>query len=336
MKNSLITAFCLGIAAVLGYLIAMNGEPGVVDAPRSQAGCSNAGEHAGMVWIEGGSFTRGSADFYPEEGPPGEIEVDGFWMDRFEVTNARFSEFIDATGYVTSAERRPDPEDFPDIDPALLQPGSVVFVMPTDPAGQFTQWWRFVPGANWREPAGPGSTIEGREDHPVVHVTYRDALAFAEWLGHDLPTEAQWEYAARGGLDRAAFAWGNEFLVNGKHQANTWQGLFPVANSNEDRFQDSAPVGCFPANGYGLYDMIGNVWEWVGDWYYPSHDTARGAVGKTGYDPRQPGMPVKVIKGGSYLCAENYCRRYRPAARHPQEATLGAAHIGFRTVKNGK
>ena len=323
----------LGAAAVLGYWAARDDKPVVNGANQPQAGCSDPERHADMVWVEGGSFTRGSADFYPEEGPPGDIAVDGFWIDRFEVTNARFSEFVDATGYVTSAESRPDPADFPGIDPALLQPGSVVFTMPTDEAGQLTQWWRFVPGANWREPAGPGSSIEGREDHPVIHVAYRDAQAFAEWLGHDLPTEAQWEYAARGGLDGAAFAWGNEYLVGGEHQANTWQGLFPVANSNEDRFQDAAPVGCFPANGYGLHDMIGNVWEWVGDWYYPSH-AEQGQAGDTGYDPRQPGVPVKVIKGGSYLCAENYCRRYRPAARHAQETTLGAAHIGFRTVRN--
>ena len=252
MKKSLITAFCLGIAAVLVYLIAMNDKPVVSGANQPQASCSNPEQHADMVRVEGGSFTRGSAGFYPEEGPTGEIEVGGFWIGRFEVTNARFAEFVDQPGYVTVAERQPDPEDFPGIDPALLQPGSVVFIMPTGEAGQFTQWWRFVPGANWREPAGPGSSIEGMENHPVVHVTYQDALAFAGWLGHDLPTEAQWEYAARGGLDKAVFAWGDEYLVGGKHQANTWQGLFPVANSTEDRFQDAAPVGCFPANGYGL------------------------------------------------------------------------------------
>lgn len=333
MKNVLIITLILGVAAALGYQIAIDGGPGKPDASLSQADCSIAPEQADMVRVEGGSFTRGSAGFYPEEGPAGEIEVGGFWIDRFEVTNARFAEFVDQTGYVTVAERQPNPEDFPGIDPALLQPGSVVFIMPTDEAGEFTQWWRFVTGANWREPVGPGSSIEGMENHPVVHVTYQDARAFAEWLGHDLPTEAQWEYAARGGLDKAVFAWGDEYLVGGEHQANTWQGLFPVANSTEDRFQDTAPVGCFPANGYGLYDMIGNVWEWVGDWYYPTHEQQK-SVDEKGYDPRQPGVPVKVIKGGSYLCAENYCRRYRPAARHAQEATLGAAHIGFRTVKN--
>ncbi len=332
MKKSLLIAFILGVVALLGYFAAMDGRRIVSDAPHSQASCNKPAGQDDMVWIEGGSFTKGAADFYPEEGPPQEMEVDGFWIDRYEVTNARFGEFVKATGYVTVAERRPHPNDFPDIDPALLQPGSVIFVMPTDSAGKLTQWWRFVPGAYWREPAGPGSSIEGRDDHPVVHITYQDGRAFADWLGHDLPTEAQWEYAARGGLDKAYFAWGNEYLVDGKHQANTWQGVFPVMNDNEDNFLATAPTGCFPANGYGLYDMIGNVWEWVDDWYYPVN-SQQAPAGTTGHDPRQPGVPVKVIKGGSYLCAENYCRRYRPAAKHPQETTLGAAHIGFRTVR---
>ena len=333
MNKSLLIAFILVAAAVLGYFAAMDGRQTVSEAPHSQAGCSEPAGQDDMVWIEGGGFTKGAAEFYPEEGPPQDMEVGGFWIDRYEVTNARFGEFVRATGYVTVAERRPDPDDFPDIDPALLQPGSVVFTMPTGPAGRLTQWWRFVPGASWREPDGPGSSIEGRDDHPVVHITYQDARAFADWLGHDLPTEAQWEFAARGGLDKAPFAWGNEYLVDGKHQANTWQGVFPVMNDNEDNFPATAPVGCFPANGYGLYDMIGNVWEWVDDWYFPVN-SHQAPAGTTGHDPRQPGVPVKVIKGGSYLCAENYCRRYRPAARHPQETTLGAAHIGFRTVRN--
>ena len=333
MYKSLTAVLILGIVVALGYFITMNGKAPMSDETRSMTSCSKPAEHADMVWIEGGSYTRGAAEFYPEEGPPQDIRVGGFWIGRFEVTNARFSEFIKATGYITVAERTPDPKDFPGIDPVLLQPGSVVFIMPTDSAGKLTQSWRFVPGANWREPTGPGSSIEGRGDHPVVHITYQDALAFADWLGHELPTEAQWEYAARGGLDKAVFAWGDEFLVGGKHQANTWQGLFPVMNTNDDSFPGAAPVGCFPANAYGLYDMIGNVWEWVDDWYYPTLDQ-QASVNEQGHDPRQPGVPVKVIKGGSYLCAENYCQRYRPAARHAQETTLGAAHIGFRTVKN--
>ena len=329
MKKSLLSMLLLVVTASMGYLIAVYGKQSVSDETRSITSCSKPAKRADMVWVEGGSYIRGAGALYPEEGPQQEIRVDGFWIDKFEVTNARFREFVEATGYVTVAERTPEPKHFPEIDPALLQPGSVVFTMPTDSAGKLTQWWRFVPGANWREPTGPGSSIEGEENYPVVHITHQDALAFARWLGHTLPTEAQWEYAARGGLDREVFAWGDEYLVGGKHQANTWQGVFPVMNANEDSFPGAAPVGCFPANGYGLYDMIGNVWEWVDDWYYPVY----GQQGTTGHDPRQPGVPVKVIKGGSYLCAENYCQRYRPAARHAQETTLGAAHIGFRTVK---
>ena len=331
MKKALTIALILGSAAVLGYFIALDSGSEMSAASLSQNDCSKASEHDEMVWLEDGSYTRGATGFYPDEGPPETVRVDGFWIGRFEVTNARFSEFVAETGYVTVAERQPDPKDFPGIDPALLKPGSVVFTMPTQPAGNLTQWWRFVPGANWREPTGPGSSIDGLEHHPVAHIAHEDARAFAEWLGHDLPTEAQWEYAARGGLERAVYAWGDEFLVDGQHQANTWQGIFPMVNAVEDHYSASAPVGCFPANGYGLYDMIGNLWEWVDDWYYPAH----GTPGSGGHDPRQPGVPVKVIKGGSYLCAENYCRRYRPAARHAQELTLSAAHIGFRTVKNG-
>ena len=331
MKKALTIALILGAAAVLGYFIALDSDSEMGAASLSQADCKDASEHREMVWLEGGSYTRGATGFYPDEGPPETVRVDGFWIGRFEVTNARFGEFVAETGYVTVAERQPDPKDFPGIDPALLKPGSVVFTMPTQPAGNLTQWWRFVPGANWREPTGPGSSIDGLEHHPVAHIAYEDARAFAEWLGHDLPTETQWEYAARGGLERAVYAWGDEFLVDGQHQANTWQGIFPMVNAVEDHYSASAPVGCFPANGYGLYDMIGNLWEWVDDWYYPAH----GTPGSGGHDPRQPGVPVKVIKGGSYLCAENYCRRYRPAARHAQELTLSAAHIGFRTVKNG-
>jgi len=330
MKKALFITLALGVAATLGYLVAKDGESGMRATVMPAADCGTTSEHDGMVWIEGGVYSKGATGFYPDESPLREVQVDGFWIDRFEVTNARFAEFVAATGYVTVAERQPQPEDFPGIDPALLQAGSVVFTMPTAADGKLTQWWRFVPGAHWRQPAGPGSSIEGLEQHPVVHITHEDAQAFAEWHGHDLPTEAQWEYAARGGLEQAVYAWGDEFLVAGKQQANTWQGMFPLLNEREDGYTGSAPVGCFPANGYGLHDMIGNVWEWVDDWYYPVY----GTPGNGGHDPRQPGLPVKVIKGGSYLCADNYCRRYRPAARHAQEATLGAAHIGFRTVKN--
>jgi len=322
-------------AAISVYFIALPGEALVSHfsaAPQTSMTCAKPTDADDMIRIDGGGFIQGSADFYPEEAPPVKTEVTGFWIDKYEVTNAKFKKFVDETGYITVAERVPDPSAHPGIDPALLAPGSVVFIMPTDATGQLTQWWQFVPGANWRAPKGPGSSIDGMEHHPVVHVAYEDALAYADWSGHALPTEAQWEYAARGGLEKKTFAWGDAFLINEKHQANTWQGTFPVQNSKDDHFLGAAPVGCFPANGYGLHDMIGNVWEWVDDWYYPSHQFTKTETG-SGYDPRQAGVPVKVIKGGSYLCAKNYCMRYRPAARHAQETSLGAAHIGFRTIK---
>ncbi len=288
-----------------------------------------------MVWIEGGQFTMGSSDFYPDEGPVKNVEVEGFWIDRYEVSNAQFARFVDETGYITVAEQQLNPADYPDIPPDQLIPGSVVFIMPTrfSEGGSLTDWWRFIPGTNWREPLGPGSSIEGKENYPVVHVAYDDALAYAEWAGRELPTEAQWEYAARGGLENKTFAWGDEFRPDDKWRANTWQGMFPAFNEGEDGHLATAPVGCYPANGYGLHDMTGNVWEWVDDWYFPGHQQADTSKLPHGYDPRQPHLPVKVIKGGSYLCAKNFCMRYRPSARHAQETTLGAAHIGFRTVR---
>jgi len=292
-----------------------------------------------MVWVPAGSFIMGASGYYPEEGPLQKVSLAGFWIDKHEVTNAQFSRFVAATGYVTVAERQPDPNDFPSIRAKDLKPGSAVFIMPTEfvNGGSLTQWWQFIAGAHWRQPTGPGSNIAGKEHHPVVHVAYEDALAYADWLGHDLPTEAQWEYAARGGLEQQTYSWGEELTPDNKWQANTWQGLFPIRNTEEDGHIGTAPVGCYPENAYGLHDISGNVWEWVADWYYPRHQDRQGVVQDQqakGYDPRQPGRPVKVIKGGSYLCAENYCRRYRPAARHAQETTLGAAHIGFRTVKS--
>ena len=289
---------------------------------------------SGMLWVQGGKFRFGSDDQYSEEGPVQEVRVDGFWIDRTEVTNAQFQRFVGETGYVTEAERGfgTDP-----LQP--LQRGSVVFFNPVTSAGSMTDWWQFVEGANWRHPEGPGSSIKGREEHPVVHVTYADALAYARWLGHDLPTEAQWEYAARGGLDGAEYAWGGEYTPEGLTMANTWQGFFPVRNTLTDGFSATAPVGSFRSNGYGAYDMIGNVWEWTSDWYRPRHAKVEGTnpkgPGSEGsHDPRQPGVAVRVIKGGSFLCAQNFCRRYRPASRHAQEVSLGASHLGFRTVNN--
>ena len=288
-----------------------------------------------MAPIPGGAFRMGSNENYPEERPAHTVALAAFRMDRHAVTNARFAAFVAAADYVTFAERLPDPAPYPDAPPDLLKPGSAVFHLPTheDGPSDLHDWWSYVPGANWRSPEGPGSTIDGRQNEPVVHVAFEDALAYAAWAGKDLPTEAEWEFAARGGLDGATFAWGDDFIPNGKYMANTWQGEFPWQNLALDGFAGRAPVGSFPANGYGLYDMTGNVWEWTKDLYQVGHLTNGGksccAPGKSA-----PGdlTGSKVIKGGSYLCAPNYCRRYRPAARHPQSVDTTTSHIGFRCV----
>jgi formylglycine-generating enzyme len=300
---------------------------------------SEDNEHAGMVFIRGGTFVMGSERQRPEE-RFAHIVRDGFWIDRHEVPNAQFREFVVATGYVTLAERGLDPAMHPGMPKELLVPGSVVFIPPTDVAGggRITQWWQYAPGANWREPTGPGSSIAGKHNHPVVHVAYEDALAYAHWRGRELPTEAQWEFTARGGRDRED-DWSSAFDNDGKPIANTWQGIFPAYNTNEDGYAGTAPVGCFKSNGYGLYDMIGNVcWEWTSDWYRAGHPR-EAAVNPSGPELQDLALtggqsPNRVIKGGSYLCASNYCARYRPAARQPQEVDLGAVHLGFRTVLN--
>jgi sulfatase modifying factor 1 len=305
----------------------------------TELACAQApGDADEMIWLEGGTFSMGSSDFYPDEGPMNKVEVDGFWIDKYEVTNAQFATFIDRTDYVTVAEQQLNPNDFPGIPPDQLTPGSVVFIMPTkvSQGSSLNDWWRFMPGANWRQPNGPGSNIDGKENYPAIHVAYEDAKAYADWSGRTLPTEAQWEYAARGGLQNKAFAWGDEYREEDGWRANTWQGTFPAFNEGGDGHLATAPTGCFAANEYGIHDMIGNVWEWVDDWYYPGHEDVDTSTIPTGYDPRQPDVAVKVIKGGSYLCAKNFCMRYRPSARHAQEANLSAAHIGFRTVKNKK
>ncbi|RME61615.1 MAG: formylglycine-generating enzyme family protein [Alphaproteobacteria bacterium] len=286
-----------------------------------------------QIFIPGGTFRMGTDDGYADEGPSRQVRVADFWIDAHEVTNAQFARFVSETGYVTVAERKPRAEDYPDVPADKLVPGSAVFVPPTDFSQGFDplSWWRFVPGADWRHPQGPGSGIAGKDFFPVVHIAFADALAYARWAGRALPTEEQWEYAARGGLDGKTYAWGDRFNPGGAAMANTWQGLFPVHDSGQDGFAGLAPVGCYPPNGYGLYDMIGNVWEWTASTYYPSHEVPANAPAP-GYDPRQPGVPVRVIKGGSFLCAPNYCMRYRPAARHAQDTGLGTDHIGFRTV----
>ena len=301
---------------------------------------SGDGDRTGMVFVPGGSFAMGSDREHPEERFSHVVRVDDFWIDRYEVTNAQFKEFVKATGYVTLAERGLDPKTHPNMSEDLTAPGSVLFIQPTklDRGGDITQWWQYVKGANWREPEGPGSSIEGKDNYPVVHLAYEDALAYARWRGRDLPTEAQWEYAARGGRE-SGDDWSEAFDKDGKPIANSWQGIFPVYNTEQDGYAGPAPAGCFAANSYGLYDMIGNVWEWTADWYVPGH-RREAALNPNGPTLLEVGVaagqaPRKVIKGGSYLCSSNYCARYRAAARQPQEVDLGAGHIGFRTVLNG-
>jgi len=296
----------------------------------------------GEVALPGGTFQMGADPLRGEEGPPRKVSVGPFSIDRTEVTNAQFAEFVKATGYVTLAEQNPDPKLYPGVDPSLLKPSSLVFVgAQADP--QLSNpglWWKIVDGAQWREPTGPGSTNTGRDREPVVQVAYEDALAYARWKGRDLPTEAEWEYAARGGLDGARYEWGDQPSTQTKPRANHWQGVFPAVDTGADGYKTTtAPVGCFPANGHGLYDMAGNVWEWTKDFYKPGLVTeGRDPVGpdaSMAYDPSDPAapnMPKHVIKGGSFLCSDDFCFRYRPAARQPGPPDTGASHLGFRTV----
>ncbi len=298
-----------------------------------------------MVWVPGGTFRMGSNVAYPEERPEHQVAVSGFWMDRYPVTNARFTRFVEDTGHVTFAELPPTAADYPDAVPELLHPGSLVFIKPPGPVSlaDIRNWWHWVLGADWRRPAGPSSSNAGLDRHPVVHVAFADAETFAAWEGKELPTEAEWEFAARGGLDGALYAWGDELMPDGRALANFWQGRFPYENTLADGWEGTSPVGSFPANAYGLYDMIGNVWEWTSDWFAPRHSTAsstgccqprnpRGPKVSDSFDAASPAIPRKVIKGGSHLCAENYCRRYRPSARHPEPIDSSTSHIGFRCI----
>jgi len=289
----------------------------------------------------------GSDGHYPEEAPVHRVTVGPFWIDRAPDTNRQFRQYVEATGYVTVAEIAPDPKDYPGALSHMLKPGSLVFMPPGHPVDlrDWSQWWRFEFGANWRRPNGRGRSNQGLDDHPVVHVAYKDAEAYAVWAGKELPTEAEWEYAARGGLDGAEFAWGDELTPGGHHMANTWQGAFPNENLATDGYTRTSPIGAFPPNGYGLSDMIGNVWEWTTDWFSPRHmadapkaccipENPRGGPEADSHDECNPSVriPRKVVKGGSFLCAPNYCRRYRPAARHAQPIDTGMSHVGFRCV----
>jgi formylglycine-generating enzyme len=299
----------------------------------------------GLIWIPGGTFRMGSDKHYPEEAPAHRVSVDGFWIDRTPVTNRQFCEFVAQTGHVTFAEKAPNPGDYPGVLPHMLYAGSLVFVPPSEPIDlhDWSRWWTYMKGANWRHPYGTKTNIRGLDQHPVVHVAFSDALAYARWAGKELPTEAEWEFAARGGLDGAEYAWGDALAPGGKRMANTWLGEFPRESPNSRRRPRTTEVGSFPANGFGVRDMIGNVWEWTDDWYAPKHeadapkaccipDNPRGGAEAASYDACQPSIkiPRKVLKGGSHLCAPNYCRRYRPAARHAQPIDTSTSHVGFR------
>lgn len=298
-----------------------------------------------MVRIPGGEFLMGSDHHYPEEAPTHRVVVDGFWADVTTVTNSDFAKFVAATGYVTVAERPANAAEYPNAPAEMLAPASAIFVRPppgTNRSDHY-RWWAYVKGANWRHPRGPASSIKGLYNHPVVHLAFEDAEAYANWVGKALPTEAEWEFAARGGLDGTEFAWGDELTPGGQHMANTYQGDFPFRNDCEDGYEWTAPVGSFPPNGYGLYDMAGNVWQWTTDWYQEHRriespcctmTDPRGGQRDASYDPLTPDIriPRKVTKGGSFLCAPIYCRRYRPAARMAQAVDTSTCHLGFRCI----
>jgi sulfatase modifying factor 1 len=287
-----------------------------------------------LVWIPAQTTVLGSDRHYPEEGPARPVSTDGFWIQSHQVTNSQFTQFVSATGYVTVAERPLNPADFPDAPPENLVPGSMVFRRTAGPVDlrHINLWWHWTPGACWNHPRGPRSSLRGRESHPVVHIAYEDAEAYAEWTGLALPTEAEWETAARGGLSDAAYTWGDAPEQPGQRLANYWHGEFPYLP--ETGYGTTRPVGSFAPNGYGLFDMVGNVWEWTSDWYGADR-TTQSCCAADSYDPDQPQFAIgrKVIKGGSFLCADSYCMRYRPAARRPQMVDTGMSHIGFRCVK---
>jgi formylglycine-generating enzyme len=298
----------------------------------------------GMVWIPGGTFWMGCEDCeMPDAAPAHLVTVDGFWMDKTPVTNAEFAKFVQATGYQTIAERKPDPKDYPGAPPENLVAGCAVF---SPPPGQVSldnpyAWWRYVPGASWKSPEGPGSSVKARADHPAVHIAWDDAVAYAKWAGKQLPTEAQFEFAARGGLDRKAYAWGNDLQPGGKWVANIWQGQFPSENTRADGYESTAPVTAFAPNGYGLYDVGGNVWQWCADWYRPDYfkelakqGTARNPQGPPdSHDPQEPGIPKRVQKSGSFLCSDQYCSRYLVGSRGKGATDSGSSNVGFRCIK---
>lgn len=314
---------------------------------------------SGMVWIPGGEFSMGCTDPradlcggnepMDDARPVHRVALAPYWMDRTEVTNAEFARFVAATGYITFAERKPRAEDYPGATPDQLVPGSVVFSPPREavPLDNALRWWRYVPGADWRHPSGPNSTIVGHDQDPVLHVAYVDAAAYAAWAGKRLPTEAEWEFAARGGLTGARYTWGDDLTLNGRWMANIWEGAFPHKNSEDDGFIGIAPVASFPANAYGLHDMAGNAWEWCSDWYRPDAYALaqraagggvvrdpRGVAESESFDPQEPGMPKRVQRGGSYLCTDQYCTRYMVGTRGKGAVDTGSNHVGFRCVRD--
>ena len=349
------------IRFVVALAIILAASPGCGSKPQSRTedhAVSTAAPHVsttpapgpapeGLGWIPGGTFWMGCENCaMPDALPLHLVAVDGFWMDRAPVTNAEFERFVKATAYVTVAERPLDPKDFPGVPRDKLVPGSAIFV-PTStpvPLDNPLQWWRYTPGANWKHPEGPGSTLKAREDHPVVHVAFEDAVAYAKWAGKRLPTEAEFEFAARGGLDRQKYPWGNEMNPGGKAAANTWQGQFPAKDLAEDGYVGTSPVTAFPPNGFSLYDMGGNVWQWCADWYRPDAYAApaqtpavvRNPQGPAdSFDPQEPGAAKRVTRGGSYLCTEQYCARYLVGSRGKSEISSGSSNLGFRLVQSG-
>jgi formylglycine-generating enzyme required for sulfatase activity len=341
---------------------AANGPPAAAPSAASPFGPTIPGPAApaggvppGMVWIPGGEFSMGSdaaceslcslPGVTRDAQPIHRVHVDGFWMDATEVTNEEFERFIGATGYVTVAERTPTREEFPEAPPENLVAGSTVFTPTAQavPLDNYFQWWRYETGASWRHPEGPQSSTRGRERHPVVHIAFEDALAYCKWAGKRLPTEAEWEFAARGGLAGKIYAWGDDLRPGGRHLANTYQGEFPVVDTAEDGFAGTAPVKAFPPNGYGLYDMAGNVWEWCSDWYRPDYYAELAAAGgaarnpqgpAASFDPLEPTEKKRVHRGGSFLCSDQYCTRYMIGTRGKGEVTTASNHLGFRCVKS--
>jgi formylglycine-generating enzyme required for sulfatase activity len=336
------TAMTLTCSAVLLFAVALSAGCRAADPPPAAPGAAPDG----MVWVPGGTFWMGCEPCdMPDALPVHRVAIEGFWMDRTPVTNADFERFVAATGYVTVAERPLDPKDFPGVPPDKLVPGSAVFKPTGDavPLDNPLRWWQYTPGASWKHPEGPGSDVRERAKHPVVHVAFEDAAAYAAWAGKRLPTEAEFEFAARGGLDRNLFPWGNELTPGNKAVANTWQGRFPAKDQGEDGYLGTSPVMAFPANGFGLYDMGGNVWQWTADWYRPDYyallasagDIAKNPQGpKDSFDPQEPDAMKRVTRGGSYLCTDQYCARYLVGSRGKSEVGSGASNLGFRLVKS--